>query len=86
MVTLTKSDEAVLQELGLKGCPGIKECEAIIDSFRMRQLDKLKMILSKLAGEGHFSYEIREGIRKNDLSAFARAVLVLNSKSLENAN
>ena len=46
----------------------------------------LKIVLSRLAKEGRFSSEIADGVRKNDLRMFARAILVLNNNRLENAN
>lgn len=51
-----------------------------MDSLRMRQLDKLKMVLSRLVRETSlFTPELAQGIMKNDLKMFARAVLVLNN-------
>jgi hypothetical protein len=47
----------------------------------MRQLDKQKMILSRIAKEDSiFSPEVTEGIRKNDLRMFASAVHTLTSE------
>jgi hypothetical protein len=83
---LKEPDLKLLEELGLKGVIAIDSCDKILDSMRMRQLDKLKMVLARLVKEGHFTGEIAEGIRKNDVRMFARAVHVLNNRSLENPN
>jgi hypothetical protein len=49
-------------------------------------LDRLKIVLSRLAKERVFPEEVAEGIRKNDLQAFSRALVVLNDESRENTN
>ena len=73
------SDLLLFQELGLKECNVLDACEKIVESLRLRQLDKLKIVLSRIAKEDSvFSPELKEGIRKNDLRAFARAILMLN--------
>ncbi len=79
--TLTSADLELLQELGLKECNDLDTCEKVIDTLRMRQLDKLKMALSRIAKtDSIFSPEVTEGIRRNDLRMFARAVHTLTSK------
>ena len=78
---LTSDDLELFQELGLKECEDSSACEKVIDTLRMRQLDKLKMILSRIAKEDSiFSPEVIEGIRKNDLRMFASAVHLLTSE------
>ncbi len=73
----------MLHEFGLKQCTTLESCDAIIDSLRMRQLDRLKMMLSRLSQEEDlFSFEIKEGIRKNDLRIFSRAIFQLNNEYL----
>ncbi|HVB12579.1 MAG TPA: hypothetical protein VNE86_05550 [Nitrososphaerales archaeon] len=83
---MTKTDLELFQELGLTGCRTIDSCENVLQSLRMRQLDMLKIVLSRLAKEECFSFEIADGVRKNDLRMFARAILLLNNNRLENAN
>lgn len=77
---LTEADVKLFQELGLAECVSLVSCEKVIDSLRMRQLDRLKMVLSRMSREEEspFSPKIEEGIRKNDPKMFARAVFVLN--------
>ena len=78
---MTSDDLELFQELGLKECEDSSACEKVIDTLRMRQLDKLKMILSRIAKEDSiFSPEVTEGIRKNDLQMFASAVHTLTSE------
>lgn len=49
-----------------------------ICTLNMRQLDRLKLMLQRIdAVDKLFSEEIRSGIRNNDLSMFAQALLVL---------
>ena len=76
---LTEADLKLLQELGLLGCASLDTCNETINSLRLRQLDKLKLILSRISNEKSlFSPEVTEGIRKNDLKMFARAIIALN--------
>lgn len=83
---LTEKELDLLKELELDRCKTFEACEKIIDSFRLRQLDKLKTLLARLAREDRFSEDTKKGIWKNDLHAFSRAVVELNNESLENAN
>jgi hypothetical protein len=84
---LTPLDLELLGVLGLKNCRDLDVCEKIMNSLRMRDLDRLKMIFSRIAKEDSiFSPEIEEGIRKNNLLSFAKAILLLNNTRLENAN
>lgn len=77
---LTQADVELLKELGLSECTSLDSCNTIMDSLRMRQLDKLKMVLSRLVRETSlFTPELAQGIMKNDLKMFASAVLVLNN-------
>ncbi|MCL4540489.1 MAG: hypothetical protein M1378_12975 [Bacteroidetes bacterium] len=67
-----------LKELGLSGCKSASECYEIISQMRMRQLDQTKLMLSRIASSSDlFSEEMKLGIVRNDLGAFARAVGVL---------
>jgi uncharacterized protein YutE (UPF0331/DUF86 family) len=83
---LTEKEMEIIKELGLDKCTSFDSCNKIIDSFRLRQLDRLKIVLSRLAKERVFPEEVAEGIRKNDLQAFSRALVVLNDESRENTN
>jgi hypothetical protein len=76
----------LFKELGLENCKTLEDCEKIIESLRLRQLDSLKSILARLANNDCFTNEVAEGIRKNDLLAFSHAVLQLNVDALENTN
>ena len=78
---LTNADLELFQELGLKDCENSSACEKVIDTLRLRQLDKLKIVLSRIAKEDSiFSPEVTEGIRKNDLRMFASAVHALTNE------
>lgn len=67
-----------LNELGLSGCKSASECYEIISQMRMRLLDQTKMMLTRIASSSDlFPEEIKHGIKRNDLDAFARAVGLL---------
>lgn len=80
---LTAADLKLLDELGLGKCGDLESCHDVIMSLRLRQLDKLKIMLSRIVKENSpFSQDVVDGIRKNDLTIFARAVVVLNLRSV----
>jgi hypothetical protein len=80
---LSETDLKLFKELGLAECTDIASCDNVTNSLRLRQLDKLKLVLSRISKESSvFSPEVKEGIERNDLRTFAKAVLVLNSKTI----
>lgn len=81
-----KSALTLLDELGLEEFSSPNDCVVKIAALKLRQLDRLKIILSKLGRQGFFSDDIREGIRRNELKIFSEAVTKLNATALENAN
>lgn len=83
---LVNSTLELLGEFGLRKCVSVEPCYDTISNLKLRQLDKLKSALSRLAVEGLFAKEFSEGIRKNDFRIFSLAVLQLNAASLENTN
>jgi hypothetical protein len=85
-IKLVKSTIELLEELGLRQCSSAEPCCVAIAALRLRQLDRLKMALSKLAREEFFSEDLNQGIGRNDFNAFSLAVLQLNAAALENAN
>ncbi len=71
----------MLKEFGLSECTALETCISVMDSLRMRQLDKLKVLLSRVANDGFpFPPDLVQGIRKNDPERFAKAILLLNSE------
>lgn len=46
--SLTKSDKALLKELGLEKSQSLKQKKKLISKFNMRQLDRLKMMLGRV--------------------------------------
>ena len=47
-IILTKTDKALLKELGFKKSQSSKQRKKIISNFNMRQLDRLKMMLGRI--------------------------------------
>jgi hypothetical protein len=71
--------EKLLGELGLLSQDSKISLENRVNELNMRQLDRLKLMLERAdKRKDLFSERTRTGIRGNDLSCFAEAVLALN--------
>jgi hypothetical protein len=75
---LARIDRDMLEQLGLLKCKSSSECYEIISKLTMRSLDRLKVMLTKYReNSGLFTPELRIGIKKNDLQAFAQVIYTL---------
>ena len=72
---LSESDWKLLAELGLSECVSISACREKMETLGMRQLDRLKMMFQRLSSST--GVEVADGVRKNDLEAFASLIFGL---------
>ncbi len=63
--------------LGLAHPRTFHSCKTKIEKLRMRDLDRLKMWLTKMTQSKTIPTAVRNGIRNNDLDAFAEAILIV---------
>ncbi len=70
----------LLMELGLLYPDSTALVQNRVRELNMRQLDRLKMMLGRVdRNKDVFSEKTREGVKQNDFSAFAVAVITLNT-------
>ncbi|HXQ91390.1 MAG TPA: hypothetical protein VN739_00180 [Nitrososphaerales archaeon] len=84
---LEEEDIKLLNELGLDPSDSVVTIEQKIGNLNMRQLDRLKLMLDKITKERDiFSKNTKNGIRNNDLKAFAEAVVILARVQMKKHN
>lgn len=77
---LTVQERQLLASLGLSNPRTFGSCKKKIEKLRMRDLDRLKRVLTRVTLSAQiFPSSVKRGIKKNDLKAFAQAVFVLTN-------
>lgn len=73
---LTKSDKALLKELGFKHSQSLKQKKKLISKFNMRQLDRLKMMLGRVERRApdYASEGSKNRVYSNRVDGFVEAV------------
>jgi len=84
---LVEKDLKLLNELGLDPSDSMVTIEQKIGNLNMRQLDRLKLMFDKVSREDEiFSKNTKNGIKNNDLEAFAEAVVILARTQMKKHN
>ncbi len=83
---LGEKEQQLLSELGLVTLDS-DEIEQKVGNLNMRQLDRLKLMFERISKkEDVFSEKTKQGIKNNDLKAFAEAVISLERAQMKKHN
>jgi hypothetical protein len=80
-------DDQLLNELGFSPSDSLDETDRKVANLNMRQLDRLKLMFERISKrEDIFSQNAKNGIKNNDLRAFAEAVIILTRAQMKKHN